>query len=128
MAKHKFDKSKKIQDKTQRNIALCKRRRGFLKKAIELSRLCDQRIFLIIHDPEKDKAIQFTSDRQFNVQEAYSTARRIHRANRSNFDVFDNSDYHKFQLVDFRRLPYNSTRDPTEPAPGLDDSSMHFSE
>ena len=128
MAKRKIDKSKKIQDKTQRYVAFCKRRRGFLKKAIELSRLCDQRIFMIIHDPEKDKAIQFTSDRDFNVQEAYSTARRIYKADRSNFEVFDNADYDKFQLVDFRSLRYKSKRDPNEPAPGLDDSSMHFSE
>ena len=55
--RRKIDKSKKIQDKNQRNVAFCKRRRGFLKKAIELSRLCDQNIFMIIHDPEKDKVI-----------------------------------------------------------------------
>ena len=62
------------------------------------------------------------------MQEAYSTARRIYKADRSNFEVFDNSDYDKFQLVDFRSLRYKSKRDPNEPAPGLDDSSMHFSE
>ena len=76
---------------------------------------------MIIHDPEKDKAIQFTSDRGFNVQEAYSTARRIYKTNRSNFDVFDNTDYDKFQLVDLRSLGYKSKRDPIEPAPELDD-------
>ena len=57
MGKRKIDKSKKIEDKNQRSVAFCKRRRGFLKKAIELSRLCDQRIFVVIYDPEKDKAI-----------------------------------------------------------------------
>jgi len=41
MGKRKIDKSKKIENKNQRNVAFCKRRRGFLKKAIELSRLCD---------------------------------------------------------------------------------------
>lgn len=83
---------------------------------------------MIIYDPEKDKAIQFTSDKQFGVQEAYQTARRIRKSDRANLEIFDNSDYDKFQLVDFRSLRYKSKRDPNEPAPGLDDSSMLFSE
>jgi hypothetical protein len=41
MGKRKIDKSKKIENKNQRSVAFCKRKRGFLKKAIELSRLCD---------------------------------------------------------------------------------------
>ena len=57
MGKRKIDKSKKIENKNQRNVAFCKRRRGFLKKAIELSRLCDQKIFLVIYDKERDRAI-----------------------------------------------------------------------
>jgi hypothetical protein len=34
--------NQKIEDKIQRHVAFCKRRRGFLKKAIELSVKCDQ--------------------------------------------------------------------------------------
>ena len=65
MGKRKIDKSKKIENKNQRNVAFCKRRRGFLKKAIELSRLCDQKIFLVIYDTEKDRAIQYSSSLDF---------------------------------------------------------------
>lgn len=41
MGKKKIDKLKLIESRTQRNVAFCKRKRGFLKKAIELSCLCD---------------------------------------------------------------------------------------
>lgn len=50
MGKRKIDKSKKIENKNQRSVAFCKRKRGFLKKAIELSRLCDQQIFMVMYD------------------------------------------------------------------------------
>lgn len=51
--KRTLDKSQKVRDKKSRNDTFIKRRRGFLKKAIELSRLCDQRIFMFIYDSEK---------------------------------------------------------------------------
>jgi hypothetical protein len=42
MGKKKIEKLKLIDDKLKRNVAFCKRKRGLLKKAIELSNLCDQ--------------------------------------------------------------------------------------
>ena len=67
MGKRKIDKSKKIEDKNQRSVAFCKRKRGFLKKAIELSRLCDQQIFLVMHDKDKDKVVYYQSDKTFII-------------------------------------------------------------
>jgi len=58
MAKHRaIDKNAKIENKNHRKVTLCKRRRGFIKKAIELSRLCDQKIFFILWDTETDKLV-----------------------------------------------------------------------
>ena len=37
MGKKKIDKIKYIENKLKRSVAFCKRKRGFLKKAIELS-------------------------------------------------------------------------------------------
>ena len=53
MGKWKIDKSKKIENKNQRNVAFCKRKRGLLKKAIEISRLCDLKVFITIVDEQK---------------------------------------------------------------------------
>lgn len=57
MGKKKIEKLSIIASKTQRNIAYCKRKRGFLKKAIELSELCGINIFIILSDPEKKRVV-----------------------------------------------------------------------
>jgi|TARA_B110000305_G_C19146696_1_gene496104 hypothetical protein len=44
---------KLIQNANARNVTYCKRKRGIIKKAIELHRLCNQSIFLAIFDQEK---------------------------------------------------------------------------
>ena len=41
MGKRAININKKIENDKYRKVTLCKRRRGFLKKAIELSKLCD---------------------------------------------------------------------------------------
>lgn len=108
MGKRTIDKSKKIENKNQRQVAFCKRKRGFLKKAIEMSRLCDQQIFMIMYDAEKDKVVQFSSDSQFSFQRAYDVVRRIKKSTnaRHNYESYNNGDYDKFQLVDFRTIRY----------------------
>ena len=57
----KFQKPRSLLNKKSTtkaiNNAFKKRSRGFLKKAVELSRLCEQRIFMLIFDPQKNKAI-----------------------------------------------------------------------
>lgn len=106
MGKRKIDKSKKIEDKNQRGVAFCKRKRGFLKKAIELSRLCDQKIFMVLYDPDKDRVIQYSSDTTFQFKGAYDVVKRIKSVEGANFESYTNDDYNKFELVDFRTLRY----------------------
>jgi len=106
MGKRKIDKSKKIEDKNQRGVAFCKRKRGFLKKAIELSRLCDQKIFMVMYDSDKDRVIQYSSDTTFQLKGAYDVVKRLKGTDGSNFESYTNDDYNKFELVDFRTLRY----------------------
>lgn len=106
MGKRKIDKSKKIEDKNQRGVAFCKRKRGFLKKAIELSRLCDQKIFMVMYDSDKDRVIQYSSDTTFQLKGAYDVVKRMKGTDGSNFESYTNDDYNKFELVDFRTLRY----------------------
>ena len=51
------NRQSKIKDINQRKVTFCKRRRGFIKKAIELSKLCDQKIFLVMYDNECNKLL-----------------------------------------------------------------------
>ena len=50
MGKKKIDTTKKIEKNYTRLITYYKRKRGLLRKAIELSNLCDQEMFLAIYD------------------------------------------------------------------------------
>lgn len=57
MGKKKLEAITKIMDKNSRNVTYCKRKRGLIKKAIELSMLCEQSIYLAIFDKEKQRFI-----------------------------------------------------------------------
>lgn len=61
MGKAKFTSMTKIQNSRACNVTYEKRKRGLLKKAIELSQLCDQQIFMIIYDENKNRLVQYQS-------------------------------------------------------------------
>ena len=65
---NKFRSLEKIADKNQRNVTFCKRRRGLMKKAIEMSVLCGQDIFFIMFDREKQKLYEFNSSEEFDIK------------------------------------------------------------
>lgn len=61
-------KIQKVQDKHPRNYAYVQRKRGLLKKAIELSVLCETDLFLVMFDRQSKKLVQLTSSEEFNVK------------------------------------------------------------
>ena len=48
---------KLISDPARLNITYCKRKKGFIKKAIELSVFCGQEVAFFIYDKQLDKFI-----------------------------------------------------------------------
>ena len=65
MGKRKIDIVDMITDKMTRNVTYCKRKKGLLKKAMELSILCGQDIQLIMWDRMKKKMVAYQSTPDF---------------------------------------------------------------
>lgn len=82
-------------NKNQRNVTYSKRKRGILKKAIELSVLCGQDIFLVIFDKQKQKLIEFRSSMEFNTKIVDSLTQRD-IALHFKHEVYNNGDYSRF--------------------------------
>ncbi|GMQ05212.1 hypothetical protein CsSME_00050329 [Camellia sinensis var. sinensis] len=57
---------KRIENATSRQVTFSKRRSGLLKKAFELSVLCDAEVALIIFSP-KGKLYEFSNSRLWDI-------------------------------------------------------------
>ena len=57
MGKRKINIDKIIDNKTARKVTFCKRKKGLIKKAMELSILCGKDISLVIFDETKNKLV-----------------------------------------------------------------------
>ena len=66
MGKRKIQAFVKIEDNNSRNVTYCKRKRGLIKKAMELSMLCQQEVYLSIFDQERQKLVVYCSSETFN--------------------------------------------------------------
>jgi len=66
MGKKKIDPCTLISNENRRTVTYSKRKRGLIKKCIELSRLCDQYICMTIFDKSKQKLVQYCSSYNFN--------------------------------------------------------------
>ena len=65
----------------KQSAQLNKRKRGLLRKAMELSRLCGQQVFVAIGDPVTKTLTEFKSDQNHTFLDY------------DEFEVFDNGDY-----------------------------------
>jgi hypothetical protein len=68
MGKRKIETLQRIGDDKARQTTFCKRKRGLIKKAIELSMLCDQLIFLVVFDKEKQRLVEYQSHGEFSAK------------------------------------------------------------
>ena len=72
MGKRKYEKIEKIENINNRNITFIKRAKGLLKKAMELSILCDQDVFMYVYDNKKKRVIHFNSDPDKNILDIFN--------------------------------------------------------
>ena len=56
-----------IENIPKRKVTASKRKRGLIKKAIELSEMCGLDIFMLIFDKERQKIVSLSSREDFDV-------------------------------------------------------------
>lgn len=85
MGKRRIDQIQLIPNLSHRKVTYCKRKKGLLKKSIELSVLCDLKVFCYIYDPSQQRVIHFASDPSLNLLDMFN------RENQREY--YTNSDY-----------------------------------
>lgn len=121
MGKKKLESISKIQDKNSRNVTYCKRKRGLIKKAMELSKLCDQKIYLAIYDKEKQRLVEYKSTNDF-------TCKLVHHLSQEKYKQFirlenyDNTHYPQFE----KNLPDPREKDDPTNAVTLNPKILHM--
>ena len=68
MGKRKIHNFKIIDNVNGRNVTYCKRKKGLIKKAMQLSFLCGQDIYLSIFDQEKQKLVVYQSSDKYDAK------------------------------------------------------------
>lgn len=103
MAKRRIDHATKLDNNTERNITFWKRKRGLLKKAMELSMLCDKHVYVMIFDKQKQKGIEFKSHDDFDAR-LISVLTKPKFESQITFQKFDNSHYSEINELTKRQL------------------------
>ena len=82
MSEKKYQKLSKIVDVDQRNACMGKRRKELLRKAVELSVLCQVDVAMFIVDRHNNQATHFGTREEFNVVSSFNA--KMHRKFYSN--------------------------------------------
>ena len=80
-----IEKIMKIQNAQQRKVCLCKRKKGLIKKAIELSLLCDLDVFTLIYDKNLERVTHFASNEHTDIRTLLNTQNQR--------EFYSNKDY-----------------------------------
>ncbi|XP_059286872.1 agamous-like MADS-box protein AGL31 isoform X1 [Lycium ferocissimum] len=90
---------KRIKDKSCRQVAFCKRRKGLLKKAKELSTLCDVDVAVVIFS-NSGKLYQFSSANSLTgILQRYESHVEAEKEISAEIQVAENSKYSRFMTM-----------------------------
>ena len=71
-SKRRLDQIQLIPNLSHRKVTYCKRKKGLLKKSIELSVLCDLKVFCFIYDESQKRVIHFASDPALDLMDIFN--------------------------------------------------------
>ena len=92
MGKKKVSGTTLIENPINRNVTYCKRKKGLIKKAMEISMLCNQEVELVIFDKDKSKLVVYNSSDEFNCKVVKDLCNRNYTQYRD-FEKYTNVDY-----------------------------------
>ena len=107
MGRKKLEQVERIENNEKRNLTYCKRKKGLLKKAMELSKLCEQDIYLVIYDKEKQKLTEYCSTTNINAKICEVITTKFAQ-DFNQFQKYTNDDYQN--LVENKRFNANDFR------------------
>ena len=113
-----------VQDRERRTNLKSKRKRNMIKKAIELSHMCNMDILILIRDREMDKMFQYSSGKAeasdfFSVELATEHYERLRHLN-GKLKMFKDSDYEELKIL-YNRNGSTSVGKTAQPAEKDDD-------
>ena len=97
MGKKKIETFQLISNKNARNITYGKRYKGLIKKAMELSMLCDQQIYLSIYDETKQKLVIYSSTENIDTQHIENCIKKSDKPDNQHFEHYLDRDYNLFE-------------------------------
>ena len=108
-------RSKPIQDKQKKLVAFCRMKKDLVKRAMELSQMCENKVLLVIFDEEKERMTYYKSSDEFSLMAAHQ-AKQITKGKVQTqmFEKFTNEDYNDLMEKDFRHIRYKKSRIYTE--------------
>jgi len=107
--KKKIASFSKIVNNNSRNITYGKRHKGLLKKAMELSMLCDQKIFISIYDERKGKLVQFSSNEEYTLKDVVEVDEKHNSIHDSLYEHYIDEDYELFSEANMPHVDKNET-------------------
>ena len=99
---------KYIENINLRNVTYCKRKRGFIKKAIEISILCGQQLSILMFDQRKNKLVSYSTG-DFTHESACKILSRHTETKNKKLEVYTDKDYSHFyqnQSIEEKNNPY----------------------
>ena len=90
MVKREF---KPIENENQRKICYFKRKRAIIKKAMELSILCDQEMFMVMYDKIMNKMVVYSSSNKLDVDQLRDLGTVFTHGKQAKIESYQKDDY-----------------------------------
>ena len=93
----------KLENDRDKQSTFQKRKRGVIKKAIELSMLCEQHIYLVIFDEQKQRMVEYSSHPKFHAKVVQRLVDPL-LPSRMTHERYTNDDLEALQCPNFKGM------------------------